>query len=112
MSDIVFKCKYCRKGTVHVAIRQTEIKGHKGLITKCMVCSYESAIYRDRGKLNADQSEVPERTIMMPWDDEYTQQKDDMVNPDSIKANKDIDDWLKHPVGYFPGIKRGRWGLK
>jgi hypothetical protein len=112
MSNVVYKCKWCRKGTDHMPVRQTEINGYKGLVTKCAVCSHESAIFRDKGRLNVDQSQIPERTLLMPWDDKYTMMKEDQDNPDSIQANKDIDEWLKNPVGYFPGFgKKGRWGL-
>ncbi len=111
-SEVTFKCKYCRKMTNHIPTSQTEIQGYKGLIVKCMVCGYEAAVYRRKGRLDVDQSNIPERSIIMIWDDEYTQMKHDLDAPDAIQANKDIDDWLTHPVGYFPGFgKRGRWKL-
>ncbi len=110
--DVIFRCKYCRKGTNHVPINQTEINGYKGLVVKCTICHHEAAVYRRKGKLDVDQSKIPERLIMMPWDDDYAQMKHDMDSPTSIQANKDIDAWLTHPVGYFPGFgKRGRWRL-
>ena len=76
MAGITFKCKYCKKGTDHVTIQKIERNGRPGLHVRCMVCKYESAVYRGiHGKLEIDESKIPERKVLMPWDDEYVRMK-------------------------------------
>ena len=112
MNGITYKCKFCKKGTTHETIQSIEKNGYPGTLMRCMVCHHESALFRNHGKISVDQSNVPERKVLMPWDDEYVRAQADMENPESIEANKDIDEWLRHPMffGSTSGI-RGRWKL-
>lgn len=98
-SHVVYQCKYCRAKTQHAIISRSEMKGQKGLVVKCMVCNYEKAIYRIGGRLVMDQSKVPERTIVLPYDKEHIDARD----PEVQFHQKDIDEWLKKDPSTFVG---------
>jgi len=112
MSGIIYKCKFCRKSTTHGVVEKIERDGYVGTLMRCFICYHESALFRNHGKITIDESKVPERIILMPWDDEYVRMQTDLEDGTVINANKEIDEWLRHPMffGSRSGI-RGRWKL-
>ena len=105
--DLIFKCKYCRRTTNHKLDRVTEYKAKKAQIYECRVCKHTCALYRDNnGKLKVDQSETPERMILLPYDTQAIQEE--IVSQSQEDANKEIDDWLIRP-NRFP-VTRAKKG--
>jgi hypothetical protein len=115
-NELTAVCKYCRARTNHITIRVTEKAGHRATVLKCMVCKYEKIAYRrNDGKLYLDQTGVPERTLLLPYDPDYIMTE--QVSDSYMDAQKEMDNWLKHSKGTWfgydgkPRKRRGRWAL-
>jgi len=108
-SNLTYICKYCRAKTQHVVVRRTEINAQKGLVVKCLICNYEKGIHRVKGRLVFDQSNVPERVLILPYDQEYIDATDTTVQA----HQKDIDEWLKKdPSTYVGGDSKPKVDIK
>lgn len=105
MSELTFKCKYCRANTTHKRMGPTERNTVKGEVYKCIICGYSKFLYRKGSRLLLDQSKVPERRITMPHDLDVIQ--NEIVSEEQEKANKEIDEWLRNP-NWFPVRKGGK----
>lgn len=108
---ISFKCKYCRAMTRHIILGEVEYKGKMTTQVKCYVCEYIKILSRNKdGKLELDESGVPERTLILPHDIEYRQTQIETKMEE--EHNKQVDDWLKDErerVGYDKKIKGKRY---
>ena len=106
--EITFECKYCRAKTTHIITSKSERAGRPSTLVRCMVCKYEKMVYRDNtGKLQVDQSQVPKRMIVLPYDVEKIQSE--IVSEHQEQELKKIDDWLVNPDWYaVTKRKKGR----
>jgi len=103
MEELVILCKYCKRNTTHRIESKTEYKSRNGLIIRCFVCGFTKFLYKDGTVVKVDDSRVPERKIILPYDKEWSMGK--INSEEEEQANKRIDEWLKHPIGYFKGRK-------
>lgn len=108
---VVFPCKYCKARTRHSIKEHVEYKGRNTTKVICNVCKHIGLMYRNKeGKLVIDQTDIPERLVLMPHDLEYRQTKAE--TEEEIQHNKEIDEWLrsKNPrVAYDKKIKGKRY---
>ncbi len=90
---MIYKCKYCKAETEHIHVSTSEKNGLPASVCKCYVCSYEKLVYRERGRLVVDESGVPDRIVLLPYDKEYLMNMPTTQTEEN--AHKEIDNWLK-----------------
>jgi len=91
---MTFECKYCKADTAHITMRITEVNGLKKRVVRCLVCQHDSLLFRNKaGSIEVDQSNIPDRKIILPHDLEHRQLR--IETEEEEKHHREIDQWLK-----------------